>query len=151
MEINTPVALVGYGNTLRGDDGAGIEAARLTKTLSKGLPITLFEYQQLTIDLACILKEFEKIVFFDCSINIPYGTYLISPLTMRLDTPHSMSHHIIPSDLLFCIKTLYGKEPEGLLCQIGGKDFEYGASLKGEILNAIRECANKVVQILKMT
>lgn len=149
MHFNNSIALVSYGNTLRCDDGAGIETARLTTQLARNLPVTLFEYQQLTIDIAYILKDFKNIVFFDCSLDIDYGSYLISSVNQKGELSISMSHHLTPSDLLVCIKSLYGNEPKGLLCQIGGRDFEFGAHLSDAVSKAIEECANAVVEILK--
>jgi len=144
---NNSIALVGYGNTLRGDDGAGIVTARLTAGLSKNLPVSLFEFQQLTIELADLLKDFKVIIFFDCSVNIRDGSFSITSIEPS-DRIYSLSisHYLKPQDLIICIKKLYGTNPIAFLCQIGGKDFDIGIRLSDKVIRAVKDASKKVYE-----
>ena len=91
------VLVIGYGNDLRNDDGAGREVARRVE--QQGLAgVTVRSLPQLTPELALDIAEAERVVFVDASIE---ATELeVRPVHPSAPIPSAMSHHGDPANLL---------------------------------------------------
>ncbi|QQE63601.1 hypothetical protein GFS31_02680 [Leptolyngbya sp. BL0902] len=104
--------VIGYGNTLRGDDGVGYRVAEAIETWDWA-NVEAYPCHQLTPDLAALLAEQDRVFFVDASQpqNPP------SPLVLtRLDlktaaSPTFTGHHSTPMDLLILTQQLYGQSP----------------------------------------
>ena len=102
-------AIVGYGNTLRGEDGFGVDV--LTELQKHPLEDTkLISAFQLTPELALELQEFDEIIFIDAahSENNHYA------LACNLEKPmqNLLSHHISIWMILSMLNTLYNSFPK---------------------------------------
>lgn len=104
--------VIGYGNTLRGDDGVGYRVAEAVEAWGWA-EVDAYPCHQLTPDLAAVLAEQDRVFFVDACLpqNPP------SPLVLtRLDpisatTPTFTGHHSRPIDLLILTQQLYGHCP----------------------------------------
>lgn len=91
------VVVIGYGNDLRSDDGAGREVARRIER--DDLPgVAVISLSQLTPELALDIASVERVVFVDASIET-------TELEVRRVAPgrpgsSTMSHHGDPATLL---------------------------------------------------
>ena len=100
--------IVGYGNTLRGEDGFGVEVVRLLQT--KKLHNTkLLEVFQLTPELVLELLEATEIIFVDAAY-CEQNNYLFACRLQEKNEP-LLSHHITPQTIMQSLKILYNKEP----------------------------------------
>ena len=120
--------IIGYGNTLRGEDGFGVDVVRLLKT--KKLHNTkLIEVFQLTPELVLDLFDAEEIVFIDAAYSQEDPYAFACPL--QGEKGGTLSHHITPKTIIQLLQTLYKKEVRYeifsmLTCQferIGNKRF----------------------------
>ena len=60
--------VIGYGNSLRGDDGAGPEVAR--RVMALDLPdAEVLEAHQLLPEHAEMISHYERVVFVDASVD----------------------------------------------------------------------------------
>jgi hydrogenase maturation protease len=122
--------VIGIGNTLRRDDGAGwIFAEALAAELARaGVEVTLELHHQLTPEVALGAAELQAtdIVFVDASAAVA------SPVLTRLveDAGGSAaSHHLSPATCLAILDRLYGVKAEGWLVQTPAEDFGHGEGL----------------------
>ena len=101
------VFIIGYGNTLRGDDAAGIRAAEL---IAKYHPEFKYTYlHQLLPELAEQIAECDLVFFIDAQKDITQlNARSITP-DIEADQPHS--HFISPESLLSLSQQLYGRAP----------------------------------------
>ena len=114
------VLVIGYGNTLRGDDGIGPAVAAEVAAL--GLPgVRVVVAHQLTPELAADLADVRLAVFVDAAVGGP-------PVTAdRLDpaaAPGAMTHAADPRGLLALCALAYGRCPEAWLVTAAGADFD---------------------------
>ena len=99
--------IIGYGNTLRGEDGFGVDVVRLLET--KKLHNTkLLEVFQLTPELVLELLDAEEIVFIDAAYSQeePYGF----ACSLERENGVILSHHITPQTIIRSLQILYNKE-----------------------------------------
>ena len=124
------VLVVGIGNTLRRDDGAGcfLAEALAAELVCAGVDVTLELHHQLTPEVALSAAELQPaaIYFVDASAAVA------SPVLTRLveDVGGSAaSHHLSPAALLAILGKLYGVKMEGWLVQTPAEDFGHGEGL----------------------
>ncbi|MFB3787553.1 MAG: hydrogenase maturation protease [bacterium] len=117
--------IIGYGNPLRGDDGAGWRAARLLEERVRNPEVTVLARHQLTPELADNLRAADRAIFIDASAAQPPGTFVWREIQPRRAAPEWLSHDCDPPALLALAGALYGLCPQAYVVEIGGADFSY--------------------------
>jgi hydrogenase maturation protease len=128
METMT-VLVIGYGNTLRGDDGMGYQVAETVAEWQ--LPqVRSIAVHQLFPELAADIAEVEIVVFVDAVVEIDSlaPNITIAPLVAGEDATFS-THIITPQLLLGMTQRLYGATPVAYLLTIPAIDFTLGTNL----------------------
>ncbi|MEP7111123.1 MAG: hydrogenase maturation protease, partial [Ferruginibacter sp.] len=88
---NKKFCIVGIGNSIRSDDGAGAYICQQLE--EKNLPgVTVIITQQLDIGMTEDFTKFEKVIFVDATLKDESITF--RPLTLENNPPGSFSHHI---------------------------------------------------------
>jgi hydrogenase maturation protease len=111
-----PPLIVGYGNSLRGDDAVGPQLA----TMLGGIAV-----QQLVPELAERIAAEDRVIFIDARTDLAPGDVHVMPV----DGESASTHWCSPGWLLRLAKEVYGKFPEAVLVGIGAESFELGAPL----------------------
>ncbi len=134
--------VIGYGNPLRGDDGAGPEAARRVERL--GLPgVIVIETHQLLPEHAEVLSNHDRVVFIDAHIDLAREEIDISPVNLA-DNPQIGSHASDPASLLALAKALYGRAPEATLIALPARDFDLREGLSPLAESAVEQAITHV-------
>jgi hydrogenase maturation protease len=123
--------LIGYGNTLRGDDALGPLAIERLRTL---LPEAEFvSCHQLGPELAGQMAAFDVVLFIDARSEGEPGTVRVERLSRDAGHVASLTHHVHPAALLELTETLYGHAPGAMLVTGVGTSFELreGSSAEG--------------------
>jgi len=96
--------IVGFGNTLRGEDGFGVDVLEeLEKhSLADTKLISIF---QLTPELALELQEFDEIVFVDAAHS--ESNHYALACNLEKPNQNTLSHHISIWMILSILNTLY--------------------------------------------
>ena len=124
--------LIGYGNSLRGDDAVGrLIAEEVSGWGAKGLRV--LSVHQLTPDLAADIAGASHVLFVDAShpaLADSEGRILLSALHPDSGSAaHLSSHVLLPAALLAAAETLYDAHPDAALLTVPGAQFEHGAPL----------------------
>jgi hydrogenase maturation protease len=130
--------ILGYGNTLRKDDGLGVYAA-LTLA-SQPLPngVEVCTYQQLSPELSPVLAQADRAIFIDAaSSDQKPGTINTRILQPRTNQPSGITHHFDPETLLAMAKALYGHAPEATLFSVTAASFDLEEGLSPEVTAAL--------------
>jgi len=125
--VTSAVLVIGYGNTLRSDDGIGARVAESIEAL--GLPgMHGFACPQLTPELADPVSRAGTVVFVDASAEGPQG-----PVRMqRLEPAESsrlLTHAANPSTLLALARDAFGRAPEAWWLTVPAADLGFGDRL----------------------
>jgi hydrogenase maturation protease len=135
------VLVIGYGNSLRGDDGIGPAVGEGVAAL--GLSGTrVIIVHQLTPELAADLAGARLAVFVDAAHG---GEPLRAARIEAATTSAAMSHTADPHGLLALCSAVYQKCPETWLVSAAGSDFDFrdGLSSTG------RENAQKAIDYIE--
>lgn len=129
------ILLIGYGNDLRRDDGAGLV---LAGTIEKswrisGVAVKHLSVHQLLPELAeeIARPEVSAVVFVDARVGAAgeiNPQVQVQPLVVETQSP-SLGHHLDPTTLLAYAGLLYGRQPPAWLVTVPAADFGYGEGL----------------------
>lgn len=112
--------VIGYGNPLRGDDGAGPAAAEALRTR---LPAASVVTQpELTPELAESASQAGMVIFIDAAVDIPPGEIRRTEVSPQA-ADAAFTHDLTPGAVLHLARILYGHAPPGVLYSIGGSEF----------------------------
>jgi hydrogenase maturation protease len=130
------VLILAYGNTLRGDDGAGPVAAALLR--AAGLPdgVAVLTLQQLAPELAESISSADRVIFVDAARGSDPGEICCSSLAADAG-PESFTHDFAPAALLALARQLYGRVPEAYALTLCGDSFDLSDQLSAAVAAAM--------------
>ncbi len=130
--------IIGYGNALRGDDGAGYMVAELLRERIQDPEIEILSQQQLVPELMEAISHAAHVIFIDASVSGRAGKVTRIVLRPAPACAH-FTHHATPEALLAGAQSLYGHTPEATLYTIPGRFFETGEELSPSVRRAVNE------------
>jgi hydrogenase maturation protease len=136
--------ILGYGNTLRGDDGVGPHAASLLA--AEGLHV--ISRHQLTPELAEDLAAVDLAVFLDAHVDLAPGEVRVESIEPVDAAPAHSIHAFDAMGLLQLTHKLYGRSPKAYLVGIGGESFELSETLSPAAEAGAREAITAVRKLL---
>ncbi|MGK7931426.1 MAG: hydrogenase maturation protease [Microcystaceae cyanobacterium] len=139
------ILVIGYGNTLRNDDGIG---RYVVEQLSPQPNVKILSVHQLTPELAAEMAGAKGVIFVDVTIT-EETTVMTQPLTPSSSTS-SLGHSSHPQSLLTLTQTLYNHLPLAWWILIPGRDFAYGETFS-EITQACIPVAIQTIENLIKT
>lgn len=153
--MTTPLLVIGYGNALRGDDGAGPCAAQRIGARSagerRGVALRTLAVHQLLPELVDDIARAERVVFIDAYLaNGANAANEAAPLRVeaveavdghveaRMPTVHASS----PAALLALCARLYASVPPAWVVGIPAYDFAPGAAISPRTAQRIEEAVD---------
>lgn len=128
METMT-VLVIGYGNTLRGDDGIGYQIAETVAEWQRP-QVRSIAIHQLLPELAVDIAEVDLVIFVDAVVAHDPANPDIAITPIFAGSDENFSTHIItPQLLLGMTQKLYGETPVAYLLTIPAIDFTLGTTL----------------------
>lgn len=113
--------IIGYGNTLRSDDGLG---PYIAESLGE-LDAVIITCTQLSPELAAPISRATGVVFIDAAVGQVPGDVCLQHLISKA-TDAAFTHRVSPSSLLAAASELYGAAPPAAVISITGASFDYG-------------------------
>ncbi len=135
--------VIGVGNPLVGDDGAGSEvAARFEDRMGVVARIA----HQLTPELAAEVAAADRVVFVDAAVGGDVvRVVVISPAAVASAVTHALS----PQDVLALAVAAYGRVPPAFLVTVPGRQFEFGRGLSAASRRAIPAAVGAIERLLR--
>ncbi len=140
--VAAPRALVvGYGNSLRSDDGVGWHAAMRAADDPRFAGVAVLAVHQLTPELALDLSRVDVAVFIDAAMSLATGFVVMHELTSggAGSTASTSSHHVDAGTLLAMARQLYGAAPLAWSVEVGIASMEPGEALTPAVEAALPE------------
>ena len=136
----TGVLVIGYGNTLRGDDGVGPKVAEAIAALN--LPgVQTLACPLLTPELADPISQAEKVIFVDAAVDAPKEVQW-----RRLEPNESsqiMAHAADPRTMLALARDVFGHVPEAWWLTIPAVELgfqeEFSTAVQRDFLVAVKK------------
>lgn len=123
--------IIGIGNPLRRDDGAGPLVAASDWSM---VEVEAVAVHQLVPELAEAIARADRVVFVDAAVGPDQGV-----AWRRLDpsVAWELGHALDPAGLLGLAAVLYDRVPDAFLLTVPGEDFSHGEGLSA---TASRHC-----------
>jgi len=118
--------VIGYGNDLRSDDGAGrVVADRIGELDLPGVEVR--SVAQLTPELALEITKFDIVVFVDANVEVSQTT--CAPVVAATAQPSAMTHFSSPESLLGMTASIGPVPPRAFTISIPVTDLGLGLEL----------------------
>jgi hydrogenase maturation protease len=142
------ILVIGYGNTLRGDDAAGVRAAELLGNSVDDLDVIIAT--DLSLELAEPISTHDHVIFIDASAG--GDSVRLRNIDAKTPPPAITTHANFPWTLLEASRTIYGRVPHRtILATIPGESFDLGEILSERTGHLVAECVNTLrEEILKL-
>jgi hydrogenase maturation protease len=133
--------VIGYGNSLRRDDAAGVYAAERIRSEYPG--VECVTAQKLSPEMAITLAHFKRVIFIDASdAALDLNVRTLYP-GARVKTPEANA--LTPQMLLDASHEIYGQVPrQTLQIEIPASDFTSGESLSPKARLLVDQCVEIV-------
>ncbi|MDR3347075.1 MAG: hydrogenase maturation protease [Helicobacteraceae bacterium] len=128
---NSKILLIGYGNTLREDDGFGVFVADRLKNNPKFECVCV---HQLIPELTELIAKFYSVFFVDVNIENEAGVFAV-PMA---NSNKPLYHNFSPWELMDLTKKLFGTNHAFTIFSVGGERFGYGETLSPPLLEAAK-------------
>ena len=139
------VLVVGYGNSLRGDDGAGMYVADLL--LRHGWSnIHIISTTQLTPELAEDIALARGVIFVDACKATEGPAVRVQELVAE-DSSQNDSHGINPKGLLQLARKCFGHTPRAWLVMVDGYHFNLSNTLSAATEENARVAGRVVIEL----
>ncbi len=134
--------VIGYGNPLRRDDGAGPEAARRLAGMQPP-GVVVVEAHQLLPEHAELLSRVRRAVFVDASAEEGLEEVRLQPVEPAAGA--GLDPHVSdPGRLLALAAELFGNAPEAWMLRLPAADFGIGEGLSPTAEAAVREAVARL-------
>jgi|GEM_PF-415837 len=142
--------VIGYGNSLRTDDGAGLAVIeKLTALLPTYCDpsVRLISCAQLTPELATDIAQAHRVIFVDATMALPPGHITISPAHPE-ESNMLMGHHFTPGVLLAITQHALRACPSAWVAAIGCQSIEISDQLTPTVATAVDHLARHLLRCL---
>ncbi|MBT8194240.1 MAG: hydrogenase maturation protease [Acidimicrobiia bacterium] len=141
----TDAFVVGYGNDLRSDDGAGRWVA--DEIEGRALPgVAVRSISQLTPELALDIAGRDVVVFVDADVDVSELT--VRPVAAKTTGAQTMTHHGDPATLLAMVSAVGEPPRRAYVVSIPATNLEMGLTMTDATRAAADEAVALVVQLL---
>jgi hydrogenase maturation protease len=141
------ILIVGYGNSLRGDDGLGRRAAELLADDPRLAGARVLSQHQLTPELALDISTASVVVLIDASTEAP-GAISVRQVEPTPDAGSASSHHVSPATLGALAAELYGAAAPMFVVSVGAASMDVGDGLSPDVERALPAVVEAVVAIV---
>lgn len=126
---HVPYLVIGYGNTLRGDDGVGYQIAETVAAWNLK-DVRSIAVHQLIPELAEAISHTDTVIFVDAAAD--ERSQVVLEAIAPTFTDSFSAHYSTPQSLLNLSHCLYGATPQGYHLLIPASDFHFGSTFSAQ-------------------
>jgi hydrogenase maturation protease len=144
QESPAGILVIGYGNTLRRDDGVGPRVADAVAALA--LPgVRALTFPLLTPEVADPVSRARVAIFVDAAVDAPREVQLrkLAPA----DTSQLMAHSASPATVLALARDVFGHAPEAWLLTIPAESIGIGEELSAFTHGGLEVAVEKITKL----
>lgn len=131
--------VIGYGNSLMGDDGFGLKVVKKLQKRVKNKNVKFLLLYQLTPELSLNIKDFNEIIFVDASYGLPEFA-IACPI---FDETHSsITHYLNPKTLIKMTKELFNVELNFYVYSVLCSEFKMQENLSKQMSKPLKNIVN---------
>jgi hydrogenase maturation protease len=140
--VTSDLLVIGYGNTLRRDDGVGARVAEAVETLD--IPgVRALACAQLTPELADPVSRADAVIFVDASAEGP-----LAHVSLRHTSPAASSrmltHTADPATVLALARDVYGHVPAAWCLTVPAEEIGFGDELSPIAQHGLKQAVKRI-------
>jgi hydrogenase maturation protease len=138
--------IIGYGNTLRSDDGAGPRLAQAVAAMNYA-GVRALVCPLLTPELADPVSQTRVALFVDAAVDAPHEVRL-----RKLEPAHSaqiMAHAADPRTILALARDVFGRAPKAWWLTIPAVKFDFGDKLSPEAQQGFASALERIQRLCR--
>lgn len=143
------ITVIGFGNTLRGDDALGPMAAELVAQRFDAASVEVIVRHTLTPELAGTLSETEYALFIDASSVGSEGEVQERVLAPDPNSDVALVHFLEPAALMTWTQQLYGRAPPALLISVLAGNLDFGEQLSPGMERMLPRVVDRATSLLR--
>jgi hydrogenase maturation protease len=137
--------IIGFGNTLRGDDGAGPRVAEAVA--ARNYPgARVLVCPLLAPELADPISQSRAVVFVDAAVDGPHEVRLVK--LQPAESAQIMSHAAGPSTLLALARDVFGHAPDAWCLTVPAVKFDFSGEFSPQTQQGIATALEKIEALL---
>ena len=137
--------VIGYGNTLRGDDGVGLRTVEAVADLQ--LPgVQTLVCPQLSPEHAELVAQARTVIFVDAAVHAP-GEVRLQPLSPA-DASQLVAHAADPETVLALARDVFGRVPEAWLLTIPIETLDFCEALSSTAQRGLEQAVREIQELL---
>ncbi|GBF82721.1 hydrogenase maturation protease [Aphanothece sacrum] len=145
LSSSDTILIIGYGNSLRSDDGAGIRVIQAIQ--QKPWPgVRSLSVHQLTPELAAEIAIASAVIFVDAALSEFIEVRSLVPNLEGI----KLGHHSNPEVLLALTLSLYERVPPAWGIFIPGINFEFGEELSPKAQEGVKLALERIQTIVNL-
>lgn len=134
--VGAPALLLACGNSLRQDDGVGLQIAGAAEQLFPASRLRIIAAPQFTPEMTAELAATDLALFVDASASDEPGAIRVTPVAACAEAAET--HRLDPSALMALAQQVCGHAPaRAFVVTIGAQSFGYGEDLSGRVRQAV--------------
>jgi len=138
--------IIGYGNTLRGDDAAGPRVAETVAAMN--LPgVRVLACPLLTPELADPISQAQTVLFVDAAVDAPHKVRLRKLHPAK--SAQILAHAANPPALLALARDVFGRAPQAWCLTIPAMKFDFGGDFSPKTQQAIAIALQKIESLCR--
>ena len=138
--------VIGYGSTLRGDDGVGPAVAELIEARQvEGVQV--IACHQLTPELADPISRARLVIFVDASMDLPDDAVRVSQVLPKA-SHQVMVHTASPGGLLHLARSVFNAFPTAWVVEIPVAEMGIGEQLSSVAQRGVDQAVARVLELL---
>jgi hydrogenase maturation protease len=152
--------VIGFGNVDRADDGVAFHIVNAfrqrmgqgplaednTGLEELGAPVDSVFIGQLVPEMIDLLDDYNRVVFVDAHVD-PALDDLYCAAVSPDEAGLTFTHHMSPATLLAFFKALHGRDLEGHLVSIRGRDFDFHRNLSENTLALVDLAVERILEL----
>ena len=138
------ILVIGYGNTLRGDDGVGPRVAEAVAALRLPGVHTLI-CQQLSPEHAAPISLAQTVIFVDAAVDAPREVQLRK--LVPGDTAQLMTHATDPRTMLALSRDVFGHAPRAWCLTIPAVKMDFCEELTSEAQQGMNDAIGRILEL----
>jgi len=139
--VEAELLVIGYGNTLRGDDGVGPRVAEAVEAM-KMPGVRTFVCHQLSPEDSEKISRAVRVVFVDAAVDGLAGVQFRK--LVPSDTTQLMAHAADPRTMLALARDVFGHTPEAWWLTIPAVNLGFSLDLSSEAEQGVAEAVEKI-------
>jgi hydrogenase maturation protease len=142
------ILIIGYGNELRGDDAAGVLAAReLKRYFQDDDEVEVIAAQQLAPEMAEVVSRSSFVIFLDAANDGRCGSIACEPIEPEGDN-RRFTHYFTAATLLVMAEQIYGQAPPAISQTLSGWSFGLGGELSNNACERLPEFVRQAKEVV---